>query len=141
MAAKKGNKYACAGLADIFITGNDRRIEPDFPVGIKWLRKAAELGHVRSMHNLGNQIIEGQVKGVKPEEGVKWFIKAAENGYAPAQTNLGTMYINGVLVGQDFPKAMAPMNIFGMAELLETVLILARFSKVSVWPDIKGMIG
>jgi hypothetical protein len=105
MAAKKDNKYACARLAPILLTGNGGRMEPDMPGGIKWLRKAAELGDVRSMNGLGEYIIKGKVKGVKPEKGMEWISKAAENGYALAQTNVGVWYINGDLVEQNIPKA------------------------------------
>ena len=104
-AAKKENKDACAMLAQIYIYGVRGRLEPDFVQGIKWLRKAAELGHVRSMNKLGGFIIKGEVNGSKPSEGVKWVTKAARNGHAPAQANLGGMYIIGDLIEQDFSKA------------------------------------
>ncbi|MDP7011830.1 MAG: hypothetical protein QF685_10650 [Verrucomicrobiota bacterium] len=105
MAAKKDNKYACARLAPILLTGNGGRMEPDMSGGIKWLRKAAELGDVRSMNGLGEYIIKGEVKGVKPEKGMEWINKAAENGYALAQTNVGVWYINGDSVEQNIPEA------------------------------------
>jgi len=105
LAAEKKNKDASAILARILLTGNNGKMEPDMTGGIKWLRKAAELGDVRSMNGLGEYIIKGEVKGIKPEEAVKWIKKAATNGLAGAQTNLGGIYIDGDLVEQDFAKA------------------------------------
>jgi TPR repeat protein len=104
-AAEEDHKLACSVLADIYINGVPDRLEPDFPQGIKWLRKAAKLGQLSSMNKLGTYIIKGTVIGVKSEEGVKWVVKAAENGYAPAQTNVGVWCINGDLVEQNNPKA------------------------------------
>jgi TPR repeat protein len=106
-AAKKKNIEACAMLARIFLSGNNGRMEPDKPGGIKWLKAAAKLGDVVSMNGLGERILNREVKGVQLDEGVKWITKAANNGLASAQTNLGRMFINGDVKGikQDFPKA------------------------------------
>lgn len=142
-AAKKENKNACVVLAQILLTGNDVTMNPNVAQGIKWLRKAAELGDVRSMNGLGEYIINGEVKGIKPEEGVKWITKAADNGLASAQTNLGRMYINGDLMGQDFPKAkkwlqMAARQNFHLAQF-ELGLFLFRGLQQGK-PDLNGAI-
>ena len=95
------------------------------------------------MNGLGEYIIKGEAKGIKPEEGVKWITKAADNGLASAQTNLGRMYINGDLMGQDFPKAkkwlqMAARQNFHRAQF-ELGLFLFRGLQQGK-PDLNGAI-
>lgn len=101
MAAEKNSKEACAELVTIYHSKEER----DFSKSIKWLRKGAELGHIRCMFGLGNFIFQGEVKGAKPKEGVKWVVQAAEKGDAEAQTWLGLKRYKGDSMEQDFPKA------------------------------------
>ena len=58
---------------------------------MKWLRKAAEQGHLETQYELGNMYDEGDWrKGVTENdtEAVKWYRKAAEQGFVPAQVLL-----------------------------------------------------
>ena len=58
-----------------------------------WLKRAAELGHIKAQYYLGDCYHYG-FRGVSQDyvEAVKWYRKAAEQGYAWAQYDLGNMY-------------------------------------------------
>ena len=68
---------------------------------MKWYRKAAEQGGLRSQYSLGVMYYNGV--GVKQDyvEAAKWYRKAADKEYAMAQFNLGLMYRDGEGVKQN----------------------------------------
>jgi TPR repeat protein len=71
----------------------------------KWYQKAANLGHVDAMNELGALYASGE--GV-PQDGtraVEWLSKAAANGHAAAQRNLGMLYESGKVVPRDLDQA------------------------------------
>ena len=105
MAAEKDHLVACVQLAELYIDGVPERLDPNFNRGIKWCRRAAELGHLHSKYALGSYIFENRVKGIKPAEGLNWITQAAEQGYALAQFSLGIKRLNGDFIEQDFAKA------------------------------------
>ena len=75
--------------------------------GVKWYRKAADLGNVNAQIALGNCYRDG--KGVESNavEAVKWYSMAAEQDFAEAFQALGYCYLNGVCVEKDVTKASA----------------------------------
>ena len=76
--------------------------------GVKWYRKAAELGHAKAQYALGNIYRYGTVGGVPKDEveAVKWIRKAAEQGLDEAQYRLGWCYFRGSGVDQDETAAV-----------------------------------
>ena len=73
---------------------------------MKWLRKAAEQGHVNAQHNLGSMYAEGTGVPQGHVEAVRWYREAAEQGHVDAQNNLGAMYAKGTGVPQDDAEAV-----------------------------------
>jgi TPR repeat protein len=76
----------------------------------KWLRKAADQGDGYSQANLGHMYYGGLYYGglgvpQDYSEAAKWYRKAADQGIASAQTNLGAMYDKGEGVAQDYAEA------------------------------------
>ncbi|WP_217807997.1 tetratricopeptide repeat protein [Halomonas sp. CSM-2] len=89
--AEAGDAEAMAALYDIYYYVK----EPDEDEAMKWLRRAAEAGHVESMHLLG-EIARNDEEGYasdaeRLEAAEVWFRKAAEAGYAPAMHNLSSV--------------------------------------------------
>ncbi|BBI60689.1 hypothetical protein HSBAA_19950 [Vreelandella sulfidaeris] len=89
--AEAGDPEAMAALYDIYYYVK----EPDEDEAMKWLRRAAEAGHVESMHLLG-EIARNDEEGYandteRLEAAEVWFRKAAEAGYAPSMNNLASV--------------------------------------------------
>lgn len=61
--------------------------------GMRWLKKAAELGDVEAEYTLGNFYQRGE--GVKPSLYLarKWYKKAADQGHIKAKINLAHIYM------------------------------------------------
>lgn len=68
---------------------------------VRWYKKAAELGHVRSQYRLGVAYRKGQ--GVKQDYilSTSWFKKAAEKGNKKTFHALGYAYRKGLGVSHD----------------------------------------
>ncbi|WP_386079403.1 tetratricopeptide repeat protein [Vreelandella sp. F11] len=89
--AEAGDPDAMAALYDIYYYVE----EPDEDEAMKWLRRAAEAGHVESMHLLG-EIARNDEKGYpndieRLEAAEVWFRQAAEGGYAPSMNDLASV--------------------------------------------------
>ncbi|MBR9906286.1 MAG: sel1 repeat family protein [Gammaproteobacteria bacterium] len=89
--AEAGDPEAMAALYDIYYYVK----EPDEDEAMKWLRRAAEAGHVESMHLLG-EIARNDEEGYandteRLEAAEVWFRKAAAAGYAPSMNNLASV--------------------------------------------------
>ncbi len=89
--AEAGDPDAMAALYDIYYYVK----EPDEDEAMKWLRRAADAGHVESMHLLG-EIARNDEEGYtndteRLEAAEVWFRKAAEGGYAPSMNDLAVV--------------------------------------------------
>ncbi len=82
-------------------TGTKRNREQ----ALRWFRKAAEAGHVRSMVRLGNALAHPDHEETW-EESVRWFQKAAGCGYAGGMVSLGFAYRDGHGIAQDYEQAV-----------------------------------
>ncbi len=67
----------------------------------RWLRKAAEQGHVMAMLLLGKRYLCEFNTEFDPLEGVKWLRRAVDRGDARAMFELGECYENGTGVKKD----------------------------------------
>ena len=60
-----------------------------------WVRRAAEAGDARAMHNYGMYLFEG-VGGARDRAGaLTWLLKAAESGLVDSQFNVAKLYESG----------------------------------------------
>jgi TPR repeat protein len=66
-----------------------------------WFRKAAKLGDVRSVNNLGIRFSQEQ----KMDKAFKWFQEAANLGSEHGMCNLANGYFHGTFLTQDFAMA------------------------------------
>src|ERR1700685_682414 len=68
--------------------------------------KAADMGQVDAMFELGNRYSSGTGGAAKDEASASaWYRKAAEKGYAQAQYRIAIAYLNGVGIDQDNSQA------------------------------------
>jgi TPR repeat protein len=63
--------------------------------GIKWIRLAAEQGHVGAQYFLGSALALGENIGKNLREAARWYRRAARQGHSEAQYNLALMYWAG----------------------------------------------
>lgn len=132
--ALKGNVTAQYELSAMYQNGCGSVVASSDEEMLKWLRKAADQGHIEAQFKLGNMYIIGDRVAESQEnaviwwrkaaeqghleaqldlgiytegsESVKWYIKAAEQGNAKAQGRLGHMYFTGDGVAQNFEEAV-----------------------------------
>lgn len=76
----------------------------DAELGLKAYQRAAELGSVAAMHNLGALYDEGTLVAKDRENALKWYLVAAERNFAPSQTAIGMGYLKGDGLLQDLEK-------------------------------------
>ena len=79
----------------------------DWPHTIKWLRRAAERGHVQAQYNLGRFCKDGDGVAKDATQAVAWFRRAADQGHSRSQFELGYLYSNGEGVAKDATQAVA----------------------------------
>jgi TPR repeat protein len=111
-AARRGNADAMFELSVFAFNGIGGPEQ-----AVYFLRKAAELGQLRAMHNMGALHATGQSSGIakNAEEAVKWYSRAADKGHPRAAANLGVMAIRGEGMPRDEKAAKA---FFARAEEL-----------------------
>jgi TPR repeat protein len=105
-----GHAPAMTALATLHLTGvymKENRSE-----GLKWLRRAADIGDVAGQCMLGGELLkDGDTAGIE------LISAAASAGYAPAHTHLGYFYSGGLHgLPRDQKKAR---HHFETAETLE----------------------
>ena len=81
-------------------------VKADKAEAVRWLRRAADAGHVRAQNNLGMMYDKGDGVPQDQKEAAAWYRKAAEKGHAPSQFDLGLMYTNGEGVAKDHAEAV-----------------------------------
>lgn len=81
-------------------------VAPNRQETVKWLRKAAEHGHVQAAYSLAVMYDKGDGIPQNQQEAVKWYRVAAERGHALSQFNLGLMYTNGEGVEKNHDAAV-----------------------------------
>ncbi|HEY6007349.1 MAG TPA: tetratricopeptide repeat protein [Geobacteraceae bacterium] len=81
-------------------------VKADKAEAVRWLRRAADTGHVRAQNNLGMMYDKGDGVPQDQKEAAAWYRKAAEKGHAPSQFDLGLMYTNGEGVAKDHAEAV-----------------------------------
>ena len=87
----------------------DEEWRPYLERSLALYQRAAELGHLESLIQLGDQYYGRDLTCLKVdhEQASKWYRMAAENGHAGAQWLLADCYAYGIGVGQDDNEAIA----------------------------------
>jgi TPR repeat protein len=114
---------ALFNIGQMYRLGNG--VERDLVKAEQYYRRAAELGHIGAMANLGSMMFER--KPPRGDEAVMFWRQAARGGDAKSQHLVGIQYFNGELVAQDYAQAYAWLSlaaragVSGAAEALATV--------------------
>mmetsp|Transcript_60195 Transcript_60195/g.120758 ORF Transcript_60195/g.120758 Transcript_60195/m.120758 type:complete len:246 (-) Transcript_60195:222-959(-) len=103
-AANQDDADAQFNLGTYYFTGE--LLKQDTAAALKWFKKAAKLGHDKSISNLGMMYSQG--KGVTQDfaEAARYYRRAAELGDAMAMSNLAGCYFNGRGLPQSTPNAV-----------------------------------
>ena len=80
----------------------------DDPVGVKWLKAAAEAGHMLARNNLGARYLAGDGVEQSYLEAYVWFSRAAAQGDRKAGKNRDTVAAN--LSPQELEQAQARLQ-------------------------------
>lgn len=94
-----GYPYAYSLQADIYV--ND---DPQDSRALPLYQKAAELGDVYALYQLGMIYVEGQLDNRDAAKAIAYLQKAGEKGYADAYLQLALLYRYGKLVERDYKK-------------------------------------
>lgn len=78
----------------------------DASAAAEFFRRAANVGHVLSQHNLGNLYAAGRGVAQNPTAAVRWWTLAADQGDAITQLRLGEAYEAGNGVEPDMATAV-----------------------------------
>ena len=120
--AAQENASALFNIGQMYRLGNG--VGKDLTKAEQYYRRAAELGHIGAMANLGSMMFEG--KPQRGDEAVMFWRQAARGGDAKSQYLVGIQYFNGELVPQDYVQAYAWLSlaaragVAGAAEALAT---------------------
>lgn len=85
---------------------NGYGVEQDYGKAVEWFEKAANMGNMDAMTNIGNMY--DNATGVEQDytKAMEWYEKASDLGDANAMTNIGAMYVLAEGVEQDYTKAI-----------------------------------
>lgn len=105
-APKRKNEAKAAEYNDkgyVLATGRGKKI--NYAKALKWFKKAARLGDLNAMNNIG-ATYERNI-GVKQDyrKAMKWYLKAAGFENACAMSNIGNLYEQGLGVAVDYALA------------------------------------
>ena len=98
--AEAGDTEAMNLLGYRLLSGDDDT-ERDAGAGLSWLAKAASLGDVKAISNLGWLYLDGSLVERNIEEGARYILQAAQKGLPVAQSILGDLYRDGKGMPQD----------------------------------------
>ncbi len=80
--------------------------EGNYDVAVRYLRRAAEMGHPKAQNHLAVCYKLGRGVPQNDSSAVKWLHQAAEQGEVDAQYNLGIAYMEGTGVGKNETTAV-----------------------------------
>jgi TPR repeat protein len=101
-SSKSGSLDAWFMIGDAYQSGTGTKQNRE--QALRWFRKAAEAGHIRSMVRLGTALHHTDYEETWAES-VKWFQKAADLGDSSGMISLGFAYRDGQGVAQDYGLA------------------------------------
>jgi TPR repeat protein len=105
--AEQGDAEAQHLMGTMFRLGTG--VEKNFLLGLEWLAKAGEQGHLGAQARLGNIYFWGDPLNNLPQDlaaAKKWLLLAAEQGDRESQSTLGVMYDRGEGVTKNKVEAL-----------------------------------
>lgn len=104
-AAEAGYPAAMNGVGRFYLKGRAAAVDVD--AALSWYGKAALLGDVAAMQNLGD-LYENGTDGVRkdPATAYLWYRMAADRGYSVAEAEVGFAYAMGHGVPLDMDQAL-----------------------------------
>ena len=79
----------------------------DYKKAFKWYKRAALLGHMDSMFQVGYMYENGRGVDKNIFEALKWYMRAAQLNHKGAMNNIGYLYENGEGVEKDIEQAIS----------------------------------
>lgn len=102
--SKKGDASYIVILADMYSFGLGKK--NDFEKAFELYLKAAELGNLEAMCDLGYMYLVGQGVSENKELSAYWYKKSADLGYVHSMRDIGQNYLNGYGVEKSVSMAM-----------------------------------
>ena len=94
--------------------------------GLKWIRRAAEQGHIGAQYFLGAELATGENVRKNLREAASWYRRAAKQNHGEAQYNLAMMY----WAGEGLPRsASAARKWLERAARLDDLLALRALAE------------
>lgn len=90
-------------IADSFMNANAIEERPE--VAFQHYLSAAELGHARSMFNVGSYYHRGEVVDKDLETALVWYRKASNAGYAKASFRVAELYRNDTIIERNYKQS------------------------------------
>jgi len=97
-----------------------------YRAGLKWVRRAAEQGHIGAQYFLGAELATGENVRKNLSQSAYWYGRAAAQGHSEAQYNLALMYWTGEGVRRSISlahhwleKAARSRELFALRALAE----------------------
>jgi hypothetical protein len=78
----------------------------DYKKAFKWYKRAAMLGHIDSMFQVGYMYENGRGVEKDTSKALKWYMRAAQFNHKSAMNNIGYLYENGEGVEKDINRAI-----------------------------------
>ena len=97
---ESGNRTAMWSLGGAYFYGH-LGLVPSKKRGMRLYERAAALGEVNSLYNIGNSYRTGDGVKLDKKKAVKYYRMAADRGLAVAQDNLGLCYLTGEGAARD----------------------------------------
>jgi uncharacterized protein len=110
--SEAGNPDAMFERAGAHLVGLGTSI--DRPAGAKWLRMAAEKGHVQAQFSYGQACMRGEIFKKDLVEAIRWFRLAAEKKNADAELSLAQAYAKGEGVEADEKESLRWLKLSAM---------------------------
>ncbi|MCR5820883.1 MAG: sel1 repeat family protein [Bacteroidaceae bacterium] len=105
-AAEMGSALGAYNMAVLHTSVAHQGVARDYHEGLKWYRKAVQLGNKRAMVNIAQMYNQGQGVRRNRRAGIKLMCMAAESGEPQAIHNIGVYYFNGTMLPMDKEKAL-----------------------------------
>ena len=93
-AADLGYAPAQLHLAELYREGQ-KGLAANPAEAVRWIRRAADGGDARGMHNYGMYLFDGVGGAPNRPEALRWLEKAAERGLVDSQFNVAKLYESG----------------------------------------------
>jgi TPR repeat protein len=93
-----------SGLGAMYLRGEG--VHKDVEKSVKWFKKAAEQGDLKSQKILGTMYFRGEGVETNVEDAITWFNKSGEQGDLESQKFLASIYYKGEVVEKNMEEAI-----------------------------------